>query len=74
MEKELSVKQIQNILKWSYPTALNFAQENGHRVESEFWPLPRWFVPFDVVAREVAKRENEVEAMKLRLAAARNGS
>jgi hypothetical protein len=60
MDEKLSIKQIQNIMKWSYPTALRFAQKNGEQVASELWPRPRWFVPREILVREISQLEEEV--------------
>ncbi len=57
----LTIKQIKSILDISYPTALIIANESGEMING------RWFVPVEVVAREIDKRSLAVEKMKQRL-------
>ena len=51
---ELTITQLQRIMKWSYPTALKFAALNGEMREG------KWYVPRDVLVNEVSQLEEEV--------------
>lgn len=57
MEREFTIKQVQDILDWSYPTALKFAQRYG-RMEENGHPV--WYVPAQAVNDELRRREEEV--------------
>ena len=64
---ELTIEQIQNILGWSYPTALEFAKKNGEIRER------KWYVPFNDVAAEVQNRVVTAQRMQSKLVQAGNG-
>lgn len=51
---ELTITQLQRIMKWSYPTALKFATLNGVMREG------KWYVPREVLVSEVSQLEEEV--------------
>jgi len=61
---ELTISQTQEILGWSYPTALQFAKLNGRQEDSG-----KWMIPFSAVAGEVQKRTVEAQRMQARLVA-----
>jgi hypothetical protein len=51
---ELSIEQIQKVLGWSYPTALDWAKENG-RMDGR-----KWMVSADTVYEKIYLRHQEV--------------
>ena len=57
----LTIKQTQDILKISYPTALQMAHEVGQQIDG------RWFIPDRVVAEMISAQKKEVAAMEARL-------
>jgi hypothetical protein len=56
---ELTIKNIENILGWSYPTALAFAKLNGRQDEAG-----KWFVPAEAVDSELKNRERLVNEQR----------
>ena len=61
---DLTISQTQDILDWSYPTALRFAKEHGQQIDSG-----KWMIPFTAVAGEVQKRTIEAQRAQARLVA-----
>ena len=61
---DLTISQTQDILDWSYPTALQFAKKHGQQDASG-----KWFIPFATVAGEVQKRTVEAQRAQARLVA-----
>jgi hypothetical protein len=64
MSDELTITQVRTIIGWSYPTAFEFARDNGRQDRNG-----KWFVPFDLVAAEVQRRVIEAQKMQERLVA-----
>jgi hypothetical protein len=61
----LTISQLQYVVGWSYPTALQFAKENGRQSDSG-----KWLVPYDAVAAEVSQRVIDSRKMEERLISA----
>ena len=66
-EKRLSILQVQEVLRWSYPTALKWAKDNGEKVIEA--GREKWYVPAHVVAIEVQTIVNGAEDMQRRFVA-----
>jgi len=64
--KTLTINQVQKILGWSYPTALQFAQENGELQNGG----RLWCVPVDSVVKVIEEREADARNMRSNLTAA----
>ncbi len=64
---DLTIKQTQFILDWSYPTALNFANEHGIQVEG------KWYIPYTVVAGKVQECVINASKTQARLLSVSNG-
>ena len=58
---ELTIAQIEKILKWSYPTALKFAKENGRQLDGL---RGQWFVPAHIVEEELKARAKAVQEQR----------
>jgi len=57
----ITIKETQDILKLSYPTALALAKETGTMVDG------KWLLPDDVIASRIADERRRVEKMEQRL-------
>ena len=70
--KSLTITQVQSILGWSYPTALQFAQEQGELQNGG----RLWVVPVDSVVEVIEEKEAQTRNMRSALTAAMisNGS
>ena len=65
---DLTIKQTQFVLGWSYPTAFGFAKRTGMRIEG------KWFIPYTVVAGKVQERVVEASKAQARLLTVSNGN
>ena len=59
---KLTIKQVENILDWSYPTALAWAREHGENDGQ------RWMVPVESVIGEIDQEQRRIDEMRDRLA------
>ncbi len=64
---ELTIKQMQYVLGWSYPTALGFAKRQGR------YDGARWYIPYTVVAGKVQEKVVVASKMQARLMTLSNG-
>lgn len=70
---ELTIKQIQLIMDWSYPTALNFAKQHGEIKEVE--GQDKYFIPSVEIYHVIDKKRFAVDEMESRFnAATENGA
>lgn len=60
---ELTIKQTQDVLGMSYPTALAYAQQNGRISLTE----RRWVIPAHVVWDELQKRRADIDERESQL-------
>ena len=68
MKKQtLTIRQIQNVMDWSYPTALKFATESGTKNDNEYGP-DMWLVPIEAIEQKINERESAVRVMRDKLA------
>jgi hypothetical protein len=65
---ELTIEQIKDVLGWSYPTALKFAQRHGRQDGGG-----KWLVPYGIVADEVNEQLADAQRTVDRLAQVANG-
>ena len=65
-EKQLSIRQVQHVMQWSYPTALKWVQKRGKIVDVGI-ASGKWFVPVDALSLEVDKQEKEASETRQRL-------
>ena len=64
---ELTIKQMQYVLGWSYPTAFKFANKQGR------YDGMRWYIPYNVVAVKVQEKVVAASKMQARLMTLSNG-
>lgn len=65
--KHLTIKQVEKVFGWSYPTALQYGQRFGR--QDGDGQKAKWLVPLDVVEADLKMREDEVRSMRDRLVA-----
>ena len=58
---ELTIGQMQVVVGWSYPTALNFAKAHGHMING------KWYIPFNAVSAIVQEANVDAQRMQNRL-------
>ena len=64
---ELTIKQTEYVLGWSYPTAFKFAKQQGH------YDGIRWYIPYTAVAGKVQEKVVAASKMQARLMTVSNG-
>ena len=61
-----TIKDLQKIFKWSYPTALNFARNFGSLDPDRGRGTGSWVVDYDVVQFEVTCRQRVANNLTVR--------
>lgn len=68
MKRELTIKEVMDILSITYPTALGYANQCG-RFVPDIPPRGQWFIPYDEVKARVDAVYYSAERARERLSA-----
>ena len=65
-EPTFTIKDLQEVFKWSYPTALKWARNFGRLDATRGRGTGSWVVEYDVVQFEVTCRQREANTLTVR--------
>ena len=68
-EKQLTIKQLREVLDCSYPTALRFATLHGELVLNAETNQEKWYVPASAIEERIQNLETEASYLRGKLAA-----